>query len=86
MGHPTSRQERRAEAERVVAHRFHDWLKCFKPDEWDERRAGRARKVHPFNCGNPRCFVCKYPKVGGKMRPRDRKRLASALADQQESA
>lgn len=43
---------------RVVANRLADWNMYYGHNPADPVRRGRMRKVHPFNCGRPRCGLC----------------------------
>lgn len=78
-----TRAERRTRTETVVARRKRDWLISASHDRllrrgeaWDSKRAGRSRKLHPFDCGRPRCGIC--TRHWDPIRPRDLRALLCA--------
>lgn len=56
------RAERRRRTERIVRRRIRV-MRWSYMDEWaTERYVGRCKKIHPFDCGRPRCGVCSLGK------------------------
>ncbi len=53
------RQERRRRTARIVARRK-EVMRWSGMLEWaDDRYIGRCRNMHPFDCGRPRCGICR---------------------------
>ncbi len=62
------RKDRRRRTARIV-NRRKEVMRWFGMLEWaDDRRIGRCKNLHPFDCGRPQCGVC------GKYSWRDKSR------------
>lgn len=56
------RAERRRRTERIVARRK-EVMRWSGMLEWaDDRRIGRCKTLHPFDCGRPKCGICSLHK------------------------
>ncbi len=56
------KQERRRRTSRVVARRK-EVMRWSGMLEWvDDRYIGRCKSLHPFDCGHPKCGVCRKQK------------------------
>ena len=80
MRHPSTRGERRAETERVVANRKRDWETFYTASKrglvpLEGARLGTCREKHPFGCGAARCWLCHSEKLRGAPLPRDVRKL-----------
>jgi hypothetical protein len=73
------RGQRRARTERIVARRVKWWQTFYGPQtgrvwsaaEMSPEQRGRSRKMHPTDCGNPRCWLCHSEKLSAKPLPRE---------------
>ena len=58
-----SKAERRWRTEKKVVSRFWYLKRIYRNTEIPERKIGRCRKHHPYDCGKAGCFGCHSDKI-----------------------
>jgi hypothetical protein len=66
--------------EAVVERRRRDAFMVRDP-HWNEAVAGRSRHMHPWACGQPRCFCCHHEKLAKIPDPRDVRQMDEARGE-----
>lgn len=75
------RKERRRRTARIVDRRK-EVMRWDGMLEWaDDRRIGRCKTLHPFDCGRPKCGVCSLHKQKGHERTRQEQKAELALKE-----